>query len=362
MSIKLSTKRSEPILHQYEIPPIPFGPQVEKRALDPDREKLEHKTLKLIITQAIFEKNKVPAMRLFLMPQARLHCALILAQAGFAGFEILSRITLDQGAGKFAFSFYRNCVAMVVLAIGAYLFERRVTLNQVLYLAGLEYTSPVFASAMRNTTPVLTFILAWIFRLEVVRLKRVDGVAKVIGCLLGILGSIFLSVYRGPIVIQSTFKFPNVKEKGDKGFYKQVHIQFIGLLDDMVPAKTIGSIYLILSCLAFSVFLIFQGFIASGFVSGVQSWAIHQGGPVIVSTYQPLETTITAILGFFFLKETLYMGSILGGIIVILGLYMLIWGQSQHHKYLKQISSVQESQQNIELQEPSSQQSSIDFT
>ncbi|EFJ31803.1 hypothetical protein SELMODRAFT_65458, partial [Selaginella moellendorffii] len=335
----------------------------------------------------------------------RLHCALILAQAGFAGFEILSRITLDQGAGKFAFSFYRNCVATVVLAIGAYLFERRkwrtltlvvtinlfflslagVTLNQVLYLAGLEYTSPVFASAMRNTTPVLTFILAWIFRLEVVRLKRVDGVAKVIGCLLGILGSIFLSVYRGPIVIQSTFKFPNVKEKGDKGFYKQVHIQFIGLLDDMVPAKTIGSIYLILSCLAFSVFLIFQaklllkfeapiscaafmclfsttqfsslfflfepenskwkitkseiisifysGFIASGFVSGVQSWAIHQGGPVIVSTYQPLETTITAILGFFFLKETLYMGSILGGIIVILGLYMLIWGQSQHHKY-----------------------------
>lgn len=44
------------------------------------------------------------------------------------------------------------------------LFLGRITLNQILYLLGMEKTSPTFASAMDNSIPAVTFLMATIFR------------------------------------------------------------------------------------------------------------------------------------------------------------------------------------------------------
>ncbi|XP_024533292.1 WAT1-related protein At3g18200 isoform X1 [Selaginella moellendorffii] len=335
-----------------------------------------------------------------LSQQGRLHGYLMLAQLAFAGFEILSRIALATGTHPLAFTFYRNCVASLVLGVVAawtesehkrpqlgtllYLFGLGflgVTVNQVCYLAGLKYTSAIFASAMRNSTPVFTFVIAALWRLEKVDLKRRDGQLKIFGSLLGLCGSLILSIYRGPVVIKSNISISSTAGttrshiKADAR--KTLHLLWFSV---SMLSWQIGAFFLTLACIAFGGFLILQapvldrypspvsfaaftclssviqtpllgafskwnnwkitstsealailyaGVIGSALVSSIQSWGVLTQGPVIVAAYQPLETIFTALFSMVFLKEDLQLGSIIGGSVVIVGLYALIWGQSQ---------------------------------
>lgn len=38
---------------------------------------------------------------------------------------------------------------------------------------------------------------------------------------------------------------------------------------------------------------------------------------------------MVAIIDFFFLHENIYLGSVLGSILMILGLYILLWGKNR---------------------------------
>ncbi|KAJ7516228.1 hypothetical protein O6H91_22G048300 [Diphasiastrum complanatum] len=313
-----------------------------------------------------------------------------MAQLAFAGFEILSRVALIKGAGRIAFSFYRNVIASLLLGVSGFFLETGqrprltfhivclffilgfigVTVNQLCYLEGLRYTSPIFASAMRNTTPVFTFIIAVLCRMEKLRIRKLDGQAKVVGTALAICGSVVLSIYRGPAVLKSKITILHIPED-----------------PSTMQSWQLGALFLVVSCIAFALFLIMQvpalqkypapvslaalscffsvlqlpilgviyeperskwaptgaseiisivyaGIIASGLDSGIQSWGVYKGGPVIVAAYQPLETVVTTILSFVFLKETLHLGSVIGGVLVILGLYLLIWGQERERQIM----------------------------
>ncbi|KAK9146424.1 hypothetical protein Sjap_006327 [Stephania japonica] len=52
-----------------------------------------------------------------------------------------------------------------------------------------------------------------------------------------------------------------------------------------------------------------------------------QKGPVFVTMFNPLGTVLVAILAYFVLGEKLYTGSIVGGAIVITGMYLVLWGK-----------------------------------
>ncbi|KAJ7566684.1 hypothetical protein O6H91_02G114500 [Diphasiastrum complanatum] len=310
-----------------------------------------------------------------------LHTALASAQLAFAGFEILSRVAILKGVGGIAFSFYRNCIATVLLGVLGLVLEKKkrqvltfrtsctiffcgfvgVTINQVCYLRGLKYTSAIFASAMRNMTPVFTFIIAVLCRLESISIQRFYGQAKVFGCSFAIGGSILLSVYRGPIIFRSKLSIWHVHTQHSILNDSMEKLTWFGFVHIQMESWKLGAIFLVVSCTAFAVFLnmqvpvlkrypapisfaafaclssvlqlavlgaifepqrsdwaplseseiwstIYAGIIASGFVSGIQSWGVHKGGPVIVAAYQPLETVATAFLSYVFLKETLYLG------------------------------------------------------
>ncbi|BAF10886.2 Os03g0149300 [Oryza sativa Japonica Group] len=49
--------------------------------------------------------------------------------------------------------------------------------------------------------------------------------------------------------------------------------------------------------------------------------------------FNPLSTIMVAILAYFMFGENLYVGSIIGGVVVILGLYMLLWGKDKDQEY-----------------------------
>ncbi|XP_037495623.1 WAT1-related protein At5g40210 [Jatropha curcas] len=64
----------------------------------------------------------------------------------------------------------------------------------------------------------------------------------------------------------------------------------------------------------------------------VHAWACHKKGPLYTAMFKPLGIVIATFMGFFFLGDNLYVGSVIGGIIIALGFYTVIWGKSQEEK------------------------------
>lgn len=328
---------------------------------------------------------------------AKVHMALILFQFGHAGNHVLLKVALDMGISKLVFPFYRNVIALFVLIPSAYFSEKKdrppltfsflmqfflhglvgITLNQGLYLLGLENTSPTFSTTMDNAIPAITFLMATIFRLEQVHLKRRDGMAKVLGTLASVGGASLITLYKGPTIYKPTTTL------------QKSHI--LASLGDHSKEKnwTFGCICLIFRCLCWSSWFILQapllkkyparlsvtsftcffsilqffaiaalveqdskawrvqsggelfilfysGLIASGMAFAIQIWVIDRSGPVFVSLYLPLQILLVAVLSSIFLGEEFYLGGIVGAVLIIVGLYSVIWGKNEESKFARE--------------------------
>ncbi|MFQ6623003.1 hypothetical protein Gotur_001661 [Gossypium turneri] len=75
-----------------------------------------------------------------------------------------------------------------------------------------------------------------------------------------------------------------------------------------------------------------MGVVCSVITFYVQGVVIRKRGPVFVTSFSPLYMIITAALGAIILAEKLHLGSILGAIIIVLGLYTVVWGKSKDGK------------------------------
>eukprot|EP00262_Sarcandra_glabra_P004935 TRINITY_DN16172_c0_g2_i1.p1 TRINITY_DN16172_c0_g2~~TRINITY_DN16172_c0_g2_i1.p1 ORF type:complete len:222 (+),score=21.06 TRINITY_DN16172_c0_g2_i1:25-666(+) len=73
--------------------------------------------------------------------------------------------------------------------------------------------------------------------------------------------------------------------------------------------------------------IMYSGVVCSGLIIFIQLWCTERKGPVFVTMFNPLSTILVAFLAYFVLGEKLYIGSILGGAIVIVGLYLVLWGK-----------------------------------
>ncbi|KAB8112222.1 hypothetical protein EE612_050323, partial [Oryza sativa] len=71
---------------------------------------------------------------------------------------------------------------------------------------------------------------------------------------------------------------------------------------------------------------VYSGIVCSGVAYYVQGLVTRAQGPVFVSAFQPLCMIITSVLDSTILREDITLGSVIGTVIIAVGLYALIWG------------------------------------
>ncbi|CAI8588650.1 unnamed protein product [Vicia faba] len=263
--------------------------------------------------------------------RAKLHTALTFLQFCHAGNHIFLRIALNTGVSKLVFPVYRNITAFILLAPLAYFTEKKdrppitsycllqffllglvgITMKEGFYLVGLDNTSPTFASAMQNSVPALTFLMAVILRYESLRLNRINGIAKVLGVVASVGGFQWEKLELGwHISLWSLFElFGTIAaflEKDPKAW----------------QLNSIDEAYSIL----------YSGVVISGVAAAIQIWTISKGGPVLASIYLPLQTLLVALIASIAFGEEFFLGGIVGAILIITGLYLVVWGRSQETK------------------------------
>ncbi|OVA08202.1 Drug/metabolite transporter [Macleaya cordata] len=255
----------------------------------------------------------------------------------------------------------------------------RITLSLNLYYVGLNYTSATVATATTNTIPVITFIIAAFFRMESISVKHFYGVAKVFGTVICLSGALMVALYKG-----HPAKFMNWNPSSSSAHHHQTgqvsnDPSSISSMADsvkgtliMLSANAAWSLWLILqgsimkiypakihlttlqcwfSCIqSLIVAIIFErnpsswklgwnihllsvaycGIVVTGITYWLQAWCIERKGPVFIALFTPLSLIITAIFSAFLWKEqTLHWGSVGGAVLLVGGLYCVLWGKNK---------------------------------
>ncbi|KAH7654875.1 WAT1-related protein [Dioscorea alata] len=322
------------------------------------------------------------------------YIAMISLQFGYAGMNIITKVSLNHGMSHYVLVVYRHAFATISIAPFALILERKVrpkltfpvfmrifvlgllgpVIDQNLYYAGLKFTSPTFSCAMSNILPAMTFVIAVLCRMEKVDIKKVRCQAKVAGTLITVAGAMLMTLYKGPVVEMLRSKYVHFhphphpsrvhasQESSDKDWFKGSIFLIIATLAwaslFVLQAATLKkySAQLSLTSLicfvgtiqAIAVTLVMEhnkpsawkvgwdinllaaayaGIVTSSIAYYVQGLVMEKRGPVFASAFSPLMMIIMAIMGSFILAEKIYLGGVLGGVLIVVGLYSVLWGK-----------------------------------
>ncbi|KAG6574923.1 WAT1-related protein, partial [Cucurbita argyrosperma subsp. sororia] len=278
------------------------------------------------------------------------HILIILTEFGYTFLYFFTDASFKHGMNPHIHVTYRQIVATIALFPFAYFLERK--------------------SRPRITVALFLeiFVLS-LFGLEVVDLRNPRGIAKVLGTLVSLGGAMVMTFYKGPIIrnlwhplihMQHTATH-HVHENWLKGSVLTVSSCISWALSYIMQAFTLKRYPAQLSLTTWmnligaaqtGVFalltqhkpgvwkvginidlwcIIYAGIVGSALVVYIQLWCTEKKGPVFATMYSPLGAVLVALLAYFVLGQRLYVGSIVGGVIVVVGLYLLLWGKEDEH-------------------------------
>ncbi|KAB2022957.1 hypothetical protein ES319_D07G249100v1 [Gossypium barbadense] len=255
--------------------------------------------------------------------------------------------------------------------------------GQIIFLTGVKFSSPTLSSALVNLIPIFTFLLAVIFRMEKLEMRNSSSQAKLLGAIVAVTGAFVVTLYKGPPVLMSSSPSDFLHHPFDSKQFKWI----IGGLSEQ-SKWIIGGFLLLLVCLSsatwnvlqaatvkeytdkmtivffFTFFIAIQSLVFSVILErnptawrlksteevaailcsavfgslyriSIHTWCLEKKGPVYVSMFKPLGIAVAVALTVIFLGESLFLGSVIGSIIILVGFYTVIWGQSNEKKTLK---------------------------
>ncbi|CAH8360456.1 unnamed protein product [Eruca vesicaria subsp. sativa] len=308
--------------------------------------------------------------------------AMVCLQFGYVGMNLVTKVVLDRGMSHFVLVAYRNVFATAALAPFALLSERKTrpkmtfpifmqifvlallgpVIDQNLYYAGLKLTSPAFAGAVTSIVPALTFIISIIFRMEKVEIKKVRFQAKVVGTLVIVVGAILMILFKSPLIIfLRSHLIHDASSLAGEDYLKATvfllvaslswafffvlqavtlkryscHISlstmvcFMGTLQStsltfvMEPNLSAWNIGFDMNLLASA----YAGIMTSSIAYYVQGMMMTQKSLVFVTSFNPLIVIIGSIIGFLILGQSIYLGGVLGMVILMVGVCGVMWGK-----------------------------------
>ncbi|XP_039686136.1 WAT1-related protein At1g68170 isoform X2 [Medicago truncatula] len=242
---------------------------------------------------------------------------------------------------------------------------------------------------MANLVPAVTFIMVVSLGMEKLNLRTKAGKAKIVGTIIGIGGAMILTFIKGVEIKMGSFHLNLLHHQNDVGSHSHATTISTG-------NTILGSLYAMVSAISYALWLIIQakmnerypthyssttlmsfwasllstmfalcfdrdlsqwrlgwnirllivayaGIVASGAMVVVISWCVHMRGPLFASAFNPLVLVIVALASCTMLNENLYLGSIIGSVLIVCGLYAVVWGKSKEMKKNNQLVPSQSS-------------------
>jgi drug/metabolite transporter (DMT)-like permease len=227
----------------------------------------------------------------------------------------------------------------------------------------------------------MTFVMAVIFRMEKIDLKKVRCQAKMAGTVVTVAGAMLMTLYKGPLVelvwskhIHSGKSYEATSSASttyDKDFFKGTMFLIIATLSwaglfvlQTHALKTYRNHQLSLTSLvcfvgtlqAIAVTFVMEhkpsawqigfdmrllaaayaGIVTSSISYYVQGLVIKKKGPVFATAFSPLMMIIVAIMGSFILAEKIFLGGVVGSVLIVFGLYVVLWGKHKETIEIKE--------------------------
>ncbi|KAM0947412.1 putative EamA domain-containing protein [Dioscorea sansibarensis] len=315
------------------------------------------------------------------MGDKRPYIAMVVVQMIFAGMALTSKAAFNLGMNTFIFLFYRQALSVLLLLPLSLIFGRKnappltfklllkiflvsligVTINLDVYYVAIKLTSTTVATAATNAIPVLTFILAVLLKMETLNPKRIPGILKLIGITFCLVGVLVIAFYKGPQLVSLNSYHPIIHASAGNHH----------LIPSTKKTWIKGTFLMVLAAIAWSFWIVSQGFllneyphqlifqtlcaifstfqsflIAIIFERHLSKWKLYFDAGLLAVAYGGI---FVGGLGFYLqtwsidkkvlclLQSLLHYHFVLGGALMVIGLYSVLWGKIKEKKVADEI-------------------------